>query len=591
VQGGAGGDAPVGGSAGSGGTEPGGFVIPTVTWPSAECTTKAATLLGTMTKRQKAAQMVMAPNPNAGDVTTSQVGAVFAPGGAVPPGGSAPQNWVTMVDSYFTAANATTLKVPILYGVDAVHGNNAATGTVIFPHNAGLGSTRDPELVEKIGQVTAAEVAAVGINWTFGPMVSVAFDDRWGRVFESFSEDPDLTGKLAAAAVLGLQGRAGLGKGQPGIIACAKHWAGDGQASAGTSFKGGVVDRGDVKIDEAAMRKYGIGPYLPAIQAGLGSIMVSDATWMGASMTGSSKLITDILKGELAFKGFVSTDWNAAVEGPAPGIANAAIAGVDMFMNPANWQGAIDQIEAGVPDARIDDAVKRLLTVKCEAGLFDHARDPALLAQVGSAEHRMVARQAVRESMVLLQNTNNALPLAKTDSVWIGGSGANSLANQCGGWTISWQGSGNMTTGTTIQQAIGKVVTPAATMDAASVAVVVLSEKPYAEFQGDSQSIDTLPPADFQLLSQAKAAGKKVIAIVLSGRPVLIQSALANADAWIAAWLPGTEGDGVADVLFGDYKPTGKLSHSWPKTQAQANVNFGDAGYDPLFMLGHGLTY
>ncbi len=591
VQGGMGGDAPLAGSSGTGGSDPGGFVIPTVAWPSAECTTKATMLLGMMSKRQKAAQMVMAPNPNSGDVTTSQVGAVFAPGGAVPPGGSAPQNWVTMVDGYFTAAGATALKVPILYGVDAVHGNNAATGTVIFPHNAGLGSTRDPELVEKVGQITAAEVAAVGINWTFGPMVSVAFDDRWGRVFESFSEDPDLTGKLAAAAVLGLQGRAGLGKGQPGIIACAKHWAGDGQASAGTSFKGGVVDRGDVKIDETAMRKYGIGPYLPAIQAGLGSIMVSDATWMGASMTGSSKLITDILKGELAFKGFVSTDWNAAVEGPAPGIANAAIAGVDMFMNPANWQGAIDQIEAGVPDARIDDAVKRLLTVKCEAGLFDHARDPALLAQVGSAEHRTVARQAVRESMVLLQNTNDALPLAKTDSVWVGGSGANSLANQCGGWTISWQGSGNMTTGTTIQQAIGKVVTPAATMDAASVAVVVLSEKPYAEFQGDSESIDTLPPADFQLLSQAKAAGKKVIAIVLSGRPVLIQSALANADAWIAAWLPGTEGDGVADVLFGDYKPTGKLSHSWPKTQAQANVNFGDPGYDPLFMLGHGLTY
>jgi beta-glucosidase len=583
-----------GGSAGSGGTDPGGFTVPTITWPSAECTTKATTLLGMMSKRQKAAQMVMAPNPNNGDVTTSQVGAVFAPGGAVPPGGSAPQNWVTMVDGYMTAAAATALKIPILYGVDAVHGNNAATGTVIFPHNAGLGSTRNPALIEKIGQITAAEVAAMGINWTFGPMVSVAFDDRWGRVFESFSEDPVLTGELAAAAVLGLQGRGGLGKGQPGIIACAKHWAGDGQATAGTSFKRpgpGIVDRGDVRIDDAAMRKYGIGPYLPAIQAGLGSIMVSDATWMGASMTGSSKLITDILKGELAFKGFVSTDWNAAVEGPAPGIANAAIAGVDMFMNPADWQGAITQIENGVPETRIDDAVKRLLSVKCEAGLFDEARDPALLAQVGSAEHRAVARQAVRESMVLLQNTNNALPLAKTDSVWVGGSGANSLANQCGGWTISWQGSGNMTTGTTIQQAISKVLTPAASMDAASVAVVVLSEKPYAEFQGDSPMMDTVADADFQLLSQAKTAGKKVIAIVLSGRPVLIQSALANADAWIAAWLPGTEGDGVADVLFGDYAPTGKLSHSWPRTLQQANVNFGDPGYDPLFMLGHGLSY
>lgn len=587
----AGGSAGSGGSAGAGGTEPGGFEIPTVTWPSAECTSMATALLGTMTKRQKAAQMVMAPNPAANAVTTTQVGAVFAPGGAVPPGGSSVQSWATMVDGYLAAAGATPLQIPILYGVDAVHGNNAATGTVIFPHNAGLGSTRNPELVERIGQITAKEVAAVGISWTFGPMVSVSFDDRWGRVYESFSEDPALTGQLSAAAVMGLQGRGGLGSGQPGIIACAKHWAGDGQATAGTSLKGGVVDRGDVRIDDAAMRAYGIEPYLGAIRAGLGSIMVSDATWNGQSMTASSKLMNEILKDELGFKGFVSTDWNAAVEGPAPGIANAAIAGVDMFMNPANWQGAIDQIESGVPDARIDDAVMRLLTVKCEAGLFGYTRDTTLLAQVGSAEHRMVGRQAVRESLVLLQNENDALPLPKTASVWVGGSGADSLSNQCGGWTISWQGNGNLTQGTTIQQAIAKVVTPAASLEAAEVAVVVLSETPYAEFQGDSQSIDTLPAQDFQLLAQAKAAGKRVIAIVLSGRPVLIADRLANADAWIAAWLPGTEGDGVADVLFGDYPPTGKLSHSWPRTQEQANVNFGDPGYDPLFALGHGLTY
>jgi beta-glucosidase len=474
-----------------------------------------------------------------------------------------------------------------------VHGNNTAENAVIFPHNAGLGCTRDPQLIEQIGQVTAAEVAATGLNWTFGPMVSVAFDDRWGRVFESFSEDPVLTAQLSAAAVMGLQGRGGLGTGMPGIIACAKHWAGDGQATAGTSAKGGVVDRGDVRIDETAMRKYGIGPYLQAIQAGLGSIMVSDATWNGTSMTGSSMLLTDILKTEIGFKGFVSTDWNAATQGPAPGVVNAANAGVDMFMQPDDWQGTIDTIEAGVPDARIDDAASRILTVKCQAGLFDHpARDPALLASVGSAAHRMVARQAVRESMVLLKNDNNVLPLAKTASVWVGGSGADDMHHQCGGWTISWQGAmGTVSGGTTILQAITKVDAPAATMDAADVVVVVLSEGPYAEFQGDSQTLDTLPPADFLLLTQAKAAGKKVVAIVLSGRPVLIADHVADADAWIAGWLPGSEGDGVADVLFGDYAPTGKLSHSWPKTDAEANVNFGDPGYDPLFMLGAGLSY
>jgi beta-glucosidase len=599
VTGGAGGGAPVagaggtaGGAAGTGGGS--GFVVPTVAWPSAECVTLAQTTLAGMTKRQKAAQMVMAPNPGNADVSGQEVGAVFAPGGAMPPGGNGLQSWATMIDGYIAAAATTPLAIPILYGLDGVHGNNTATGTVIFPHNAGLGSSRNPQLVEQIGQIAAQEIRATGANWTFGPMVSVSFDDRWGRVYESFSEDPAITAELSAAMVIGLQGRGGLGSGQPGIIACAKHWAGDGQATAGTSGKGAVVDRGNVQIDETAMRTYGIAPYLPALQAGLGSVMVSDARWNDENMTGHTELMTDILKTELGFKGFVSSDWMAATETvDPPGIVGAAEAGVDMFMHPNDWQGAIDAIEAGVTEARIDDAVTRLLQTKCQAGLFTNAaRDTAQLATVGSAEHRMVGRQAVRESLVLAQNTGNVLPLAKTANVWVGGSGADDIGRQCGGWTISWQGgSGNTTQGTTILQAVTNVVAPAATMEAADVAVVVLSEAPYAEFQGDSQSIDTLSAEDFGLLTAAKAAGKQVVAIVMSGRPVLIQDHLADADAWIIAWLPGTEGDGVADVLFGDYNPTGKLSHSWPKTDAQANVNVGQPGYDPLFMLGHGLSY
>jgi beta-glucosidase len=394
--------------------------------------------------------------------------------------------------------------------------------------------------------------------------------------------------------VLGLQGRGGLGSGQPGIIACAKHWAGDGQATAGTSGKGAVVDRGDVQIDEAAMRAYGIAPYLPALQAGLGSVMVSDATWNGENMTGHAQLMTDILKVELGFKGFISTDWQAATESvDSPGFVAAAEAGVDMFMQPNGWQDTIGALETGLSATRLDDAVTRLLQTKCQAGLFTNAaRDPALLASVGSAEHRMVGRQAVRESLVVVQNTGNVLPLAKTANVWVGGTGADDIGRQCGGWTISWQGSsGNTTEGTTILEAVTNVVAPAASMEAADVVVVVLSEGPYAEFQGDSESIDTLPQADFDLLAQAKGAGKQVVAIVMSGRPVLITDELANADAWVIAWLPGTEGDGVADVLFGDFNPTGKLSHSWPKTDAAANVNVGDPGYDPLFALGHGLSY
>jgi beta-glucosidase len=581
------------GSSGAGGAGSG-FMVPTVTWPSAACQAKTAGLLGMMTKAEKAGQLVMAGNANASppapaDITSLAPGAVFSPGGASPPGGVTPQNWAAMTDGYVAAAAASRLKIPALYGVDAVHGMNAASGAVIFPHNAGLGSTQDPALVQEVARITALEASAMGVTWTFAPVVSVSFDDRWGRVYESFSEDPALTGLLSAAATMGLQGAMGLGSGKPGIVGCSKHWAGDGQAKAGTSAKGGVVDRGDIQIDEATMRKLGIAPYLQAIGAGLGSIMVSDATWNKASLTSNKHMIVDILKTELGFKGFVATDWNAA--DTSGGVVNVVNAGVDMLMQPSDWKGTIQLIQSGVDDARLNDAVTRILNVKCEAGLFEYQRDQAALASVGSAEHRAVARKAVAESLVVLKNDNQALPLAKASKVWVGGSGANSLANQCGGWTISWQGSGDKTTGTTISAAIGKVGTVAASMNDADVAVVVLSEKPYAEFLGDSQTLNTLPAADFQLLDQAHQAGKKVVAVVLSGRPVLIQDHLASADAWIAAWLPGTEGDGVADILYGSVKPTGKLSHSWPKTDAQANVNIGDAGYDPLFKLGFGLSY
>ena len=415
-----------------------------------------------------------------------------------------------------------------------------------------------------------------------------------GSHYESFSEDPTLAGQMAAAATMGLQGANGLGSGSPGIVGCSKHWAGDGQATPGTSNKGGVVDRGDIRVDEATMRRVGIAPYTGALNAGLGSIMVSDASWNGTSLTVSSHMLTDILKGELKFPGFVATDWNAATDSRGATIPKAIMAGVDMLMQPSDWKGAITTIATttSITDARITDAATRIIETKCQLGLFTKAtRDTTLAASVGSAAHRALGRRAVRESMVLLQNTGNVLPLPKTAKVWVGGSGGDSLANQCGGWTISWQGSGNLTTGTTIRAAIAKVATVVPNMADADVAVVVLSEHPYAEFQGDSQTLNTLPAADFALLGQAKTAGKKVVAIVVSGRPVLIQSHLGDAGAWIAAWLPGTEGDGVADVLFGDYKPTGKLSHSWPKTDAQATVNFGDAGYDPLFMLGFGLTY
>lgn len=590
---GTGGSAMAGGAGGSGGTGPTEYTIPTVTWPSAECTTKVDQLIAKMSNAEKAAQLVMGQNPSTNLVSSTGLGTVFCGGTLTPPGGSKASDWAGMIDGYISAAAASNQKIPIFYGIDAVHGASKTVGSVLFPHNAGLGSTRDPQLVEDIGHVTAIEAAAQGMSWTYAPSLSVSFDDRWGRVFESFSEDPELAGLLGAAAVLGLQGRGGLGTGAPGIVACGKHFAGDGQATAGTSHKGGVLDRGNVQIDEAKMRKYGIAPYLQAIKAGIGSIMVSDAYWNNANMTSSKKLVTDILKTELGFKGVVATDWQAA--GEAGGVAATINAGVDVLMEPTEWQNIAGQISGAIggaiPASRVDDAVRRVLTVKCQAGLFGKTRDAALMSQIGSADHRALGRKAVGESLVLLQNNNNALPLKKGGKFFLAGSGADSLERQCGGWSVSWQGGGGGTTGTTIKAAIAKVGTVVGTVGEADAAVIVVSEKTYAEFLGDSQTLDTISADDWNALQQAKASGKPVVAIVISGRPVLISSHLTQADAWIAAWLPGTEGDGVADVLFGDRKFTGKLSHSWPKNEQQTNVNFGDPGYDPQFMLGHGLTF
>jgi beta-glucosidase len=576
------------GSAGTGGTTTGAYEVPDITWPSPECTAQVATLIGSMNAQQKAAQMVMGQNPDPTVVTNLQLGNVFSGGSATPPGGASPSGWADLVDDYVAAGNGSSLGIPILYGIDAVHGHNKATSAVIFPHNIGLGCGNNPALVEEIGQITALEVAATGMTWTFAPMLSVSHDDRWGRAYESYSEDPDVVALLGAAATLGLQGRGGLGTGAPGIVACAKHFAGDGQATFGTSSKGGTVDRGNVEISEEEMRRLGVGPYELALQAGLGSVMVSDARWDEVNMTQHEELLMGILKGELGFPGFVATDWQAA--SAAGGFLTAANAGVDMFMEPTDWAAARDAL-AALPTDRLNDAASRILAVKCQAGLFDWQRDTTQIANVGSAAHREVARRAVRESMVLLQNNNTALPLAKGSNVWVGGSGANSLTRQCGGWTVNWQGDGNSTEGTTVLEAVGKVATVVGTLGEAETAIVVLSEPPYAEFQGDTDTIDTLDGADFQLLLDAKNAGKKVVAILFTGRPVLISDELANADAWIAGWLPGSEGDGVADVLFGDYPPTGKLSHSWPKTLEQANQNMGDMGFDPLFAYGHGLSY
>lgn len=603
---GTGGDGSGGSEMGTGGgvTQIGDFELPIVDWPSAECETQVSALVAQLSNEAKAAQMVMGVGDDSSfskvstaDVTAGSVGTIFISGDGLV-GTSSPADYSSLTDGYIAASASSPQAIPILFGVDAVHGNSKVKGTVIFPHNIGLGCTGNPELVEEIGRITALEMAATGISWTFGPVFSVSHDDRWGRAYESYSEDPVDVAMYGGAQVLGLQGRGGLGSGTPGVIACAKHFAADGQATYGNSWRaaeGGLVDRSDVVISEADMRKYGIDPYIPAIKAGLGSIMVSDTTWNGQNMTGHAGLITTILKEELGFQGFVTTDWEASSRDTVGGVVGAINAGVDLLMEPSEWEFVRGEIVAAagttIDQARIDDAVRRILTVKCEADLFGWSRDAALLSQVGSPAHREVGRQAVRESLVLLAHANSVLPLSPGSNVWIAGSGADSLTRQAGGWTINWQGDGNATEGTTILEAVSAVATVVPDVTEADVALVVLSENPYAEWQGDVASLDTISSSDFTLLSEARDAGKPVVALILSGRPVLITEHLDSADAWIAAWLPGTEGQGIVDVLFGDHNFTGKLSHSWPRTDEQANQNKDDAGFDPLFPYGHGLTY
>jgi beta-glucosidase len=552
-------------------------------------------ILSKMSRLQKAQQMVAGDNPSASDVGSNQLGSPFWGGSDNPPAGNAPTDWANLTDGYFQALANLSPAIPPINALDAVHGNNHPTGTVIFPHNVGMASSRDAALVTQEGQITAEESIATGINMTYAPMAGVAWDARWGRYYETFSDDATWAGEMIQAEVLGLQGPNGLGSGSPSIIACSKHWAGDGQGTANTGLeptRGGVVDRSDIEVSLPVMESVGMAPYIPAINSGLGCVMVSDTTYNGTFVTSDSMLITTLLKGMYGFKGFVITDWDASAA--AGGIDATINAGVDMLMESTNWQASINSINhsTAIPQSRIDDAVTRILNVKCQAGLFSYKQhDATLLANVGSAAHRAVARKAVAESLVVLQNNNKALPLTMGSNIWIGGSGANNLSHQCGGWTIDWQGNGGATQGTTISKAVAKVATIVPTMSAADAIVVVLSEQtlPYAETPGDSATINTIPASDFALLTQAKAAGKPVVAIVISGRPVIITSNIANADAWIAAWLPGTEGDGVADVLFGTVHPTGKLSHNWASQDSMPNIMM--SGYTPLFARGFGLTY
>ncbi|RPI27201.1 MAG: beta-glucosidase [Acidobacteria bacterium] len=562
-------------------------------------------LLAQMTLDEKVGQMTQAErgslDSQAEDIRTYFLGSILSGGGSGPAENQV-DAWSQMYDRFQSKALQTRLKIPILYGIDAVHGHNNIKGAAVFPHNIGLGATRNPDLVEKAARITASEVRATGMNWTFSPCVTVPRDERWGRTYEGFGEDPGLVRLLSEAAVRGYQG--GDLKDAGSISACAKHYVGDGGTTGGK-------DQGNTEVDETTLRAIHLPGYLGALDAGVATIMVSFSSWNGVKLSAHGYLMTDVLKNELGFEGFLVSDW-AAID-QLPGDYRAQVkasvsAGMDMFMVPYRhrefYATLRSLVQAGeVPVSRIDDAVRRILRVKFAAGLFDRSplTDPAFKARFGSVGHREVAREAVRQSVVLLQNQGGILPLAKNiGRIHVAGKNADNIGNQCGGWTIEWQGkSGDITPGTTILEAVRHSVSPATTVSfsidgsgasGADVGIAVIGETPYAEGPGDDADL-SLAAQDVAVVDRMRQAGTRVIVILISGRPMLLDPILGKVEAVLAAWLPGTEGQGVTDVVFGDFRPTGKLPCSWPKDMSQIPINVGDAVYDPLFPYGFGLTY
>ncbi|MFE9103071.1 glycoside hydrolase family 3 protein [Actinomadura geliboluensis] len=536
------------------------------------------------------------------EVTRYRIGSVLSSGGSAPEPNT-PESWADMYDGLQRAALAGPLRVPLMYGVDAVHGHNNMVGATIFPHNIGLGATRDPALVRKIGAATAAEMAGTGVDWDFAPCVCVARDDRWGRTYESFGEVPELA-TMMTTVIDGLQGDE-LG-GPTSVLATAKHYVGDGGTEGGD-------DRGDVRLPEKELRAVHLPPFQAAVKRGVGSVMISYSSWNGLKMHQNKYLITDVLKGELGFGGFVVSDYNGIDEiDGKPGftkdeVAAAINAGIDMVMVPTEWRRFIDYLRdevknGDVPMERIDDANRRILTKKFELGLFEEPMaDRSHLKTVGSAAHRALARRAVAESQVLLKNDDDVLPLDDDDKVFVAGRSADDIGMQSGGWTITWQGKpGPITPGTTILDGIRKAADPDATVtyskDGSGIdpsydaAIAVVGETPYAEYHGDRTDGLGLDDADRKTIDRLREAGVPVVVVLVSGRPLDVAEDLPKWDALVAAWLPGTEGQGVADVLYGDADPRGRLPVTWMRSGDQEPINRGD-GKKPLFPFGYGLTY
>mmetsp|Transcript_5559 Transcript_5559/g.6780 ORF Transcript_5559/g.6780 Transcript_5559/m.6780 type:complete len:845 (-) Transcript_5559:1289-3823(-) len=581
-------------------------------------------ILSQMTLEQKIGQTIQADT----DSVTPEEVLAYRLGSVLSGGNSAPGDedyadtsaWLEAADAYFEASvnsDGVEIAIPVIWGIDAVHGHANLTGATVFPHNIGLGAAGNPDLIEEIMEITAAELIVSGHDWTFAPTLATPRDDRWGRTYEGFSEDPEIVAAYADRIVYGLQGRPGEDSffDDTRVISSAKHFVGDGGTTRG-------VDQGDTAVSEAELRDIHAAGYYPAIEAGVQTVMASFNSWNGTKMHGYSYMLTDVLKERMGFNGFVIGDWNG--HGQIPGCTNtdcpeSFLAGVDMYMAPDSWKGVYESmleavISGEVSEARLDDSVRRILRTKVIAGVFEKPKPSARngagdVALLGSDHHREVARRAVRESLVLIKNNQGTLPLAPNQTILVVGEGANSMTKQAGGWTLSWQGGGydnsEFPNGESLLEGIvdivggagGRVIfDPAGTSNAdADIVIAVYGEDPYAEFQGDRDHLDfQSPDFDTKILADMKAAGKTVVSVFLSGRPLWTNPEINNSDAFVAAWLPGTEGGGVADVLFQaqpDYDFTGRLSFSWPATAVDFDNNLGGENYAPLFPLGYGLSY
>lgn len=558
------------------------------------------------------------------DVRRYRLGAILNGGNSAPGEDvrTEPDKWLDLADEFYAASMDTTngrKAIPILWGTDAVHGHNNIMGATIFPHNIGLGATRNPELIQQIGEITAREIIVTGMDWTFAPTLAVVRDNRWGRTYESYSEDPEIVAQYASAIVKGLQGELNTNRflGDEHVIATAKHFIGDGGTQHGK-------DQGDNIDSETDLRDYHGAGYPPALEAGVQTVMASFTSWHGTRMHGHRPLLTNVLKERMGFNGFVIGDWNghAQIPGCSPKSCPTAInAGIDMFMAPDGWRelhkNTVEQVKSGeIPRSRLEDAVRRILRVKFRLGLFEKPKPSERplagnYSLLGHSDHQAIARQAVRESLVLLKNQEKLLPLRPDQTILVTGNGANDIGKQSGGWTLSWQGTGNTNkhfpNGTSIWEGLRSAIVAGggnAILSAdgsydqvPDVAIVVFGENPYAEFKGDLDNLNYPSHPELQLLQSFQAKGIPTVVIFLSGRPLWVTPVMNAADAFVAAWLPGSAGEGIADVLLRkpdgainiDFK--GKLSFSWPRTATQSKVNRGDSNYDPLFPYGYGLTY